>query len=257
MTDFFFDETQLSGLAEREAAGYADASPFPHAVLEGLVPEALLDAVLNEFPRPDSEAWRRYADKHQRKLANEVEARFGPATRHVVSLFNSSAFLTFLERLTGIDGLIPDPHLRGGGLHQIERGGHLEVHADFNFYPRLRLERRLNVLLYLNRDWREDYGGQLELWNEDMTRCERSVLPTFNRCVVFSTNERSYHGHPRPLTCPEGQTRKSLAFYYYTNGRPEEERARPHTTLFQTRPGSRAPWSELMTRLRPRGGRHA
>jgi 2-oxoglutarate-Fe(II)-dependent oxygenase superfamily protein len=159
----------------------------------------------------------------------------------------------FLEQLTGIEGLIPDPYFWGGGLHQITRGGYLKVHADFNRYSKLRLDRRLNLLLYLNRDWKEEYGGHLELWNEQMTTCERKILPIFNRCVVFSTTDYSYHGHPDPLNCPEQQTRKSLALYYYTNGRLEEGVSPVHTTLFQRRPGERIGASifSLLTRLTP------
>jgi hypothetical protein len=95
------------------------------------------------------------------------------------------------------------------------------------------------LLLYLNRDWKEEYGGNLELWTRDMSRCIKRVLPVFNRCVVFSTTDFSFHGHPDPLTCPEGRTRKSVAMYYYSNGRPAEEISGDHTTLFKGRPGER------------------
>ena len=127
----------------------------------------------------------------------------------------------------------------GGGLHQIERGGYLKIHADFNRHPKFNLDRRLNLLLYLNENWKEEYGGHLELWNNQMTACVRRISPIFNRCVIFNTTDFSYHGHPEPLTCPEHVTRKSLALYYYSNGRPETERSRPHGTLTQTRPGER------------------
>src|SRR3712207_1690584 len=165
----------------------------------------------------------------------------GPATRHLLAELNSATFIDFLERLTGIDGLIPDPHFEGGGLHQIEPGGHLKVHADFNRHPRMDLERRLNVLIYLNRDWKDEYGGAFELWNEDMTECAERVMPYFNRCVVFSTTSTSYHGHPEPLACPEGMTRKSVALYYYSKDRPASERSEGHNTLFKARPGEALP----------------
>jgi len=95
----------------------------------------------------------------------------------------------------------------------------------------------LNVLLYLNKDWKDEYGGHFQLWNKEMTRCETKVAPLFNRLVVFSTSDYSFHGHPDPLNCPEGMTRKSLAFYYYSNGRPSEEVSNHHDTLFKKRPG--------------------
>ncbi len=106
----------------------------------------------------------------------------------------------------------------------------------FNRHEKLQLDRRLNLLIYLNKDWKEDYGGYFEMWNTEMTRCEKKVLPIFNRCVIFSTTDFSYHGHPEPLTCPEGWTRKSLALYYYSNGRPAEEISGDHSTLFKARP---------------------
>jgi hypothetical protein len=164
----------------------------------------------------------------------------GVKTRNFLYQLNSSTFITFLEELTGIEGIIPDPHFAGGGLHQIETGGYLKVHVDFNRHERLKLDRRLNLLIYLNKNWKEEYGGCLELWDRDMTRCEKKILPIFNRFVLFSTTDFSYHGHPEPLACPEGWTRKSLALYYYSNGRPAEEIAEVgHSTIFRERPGEK------------------
>ena len=141
-------------------------------------------------------------------------------------------FVDFLERLTGIDALIPDPHYFGGGLHQIRPGGFLKVHADFNRHSRLDLERRLNAILYLNKDWQEEYGGHLQIWDNDMTRCEKKVLPVFNRLLVFATLDTANHGHPDPLTCPPDRARRSMALYYYTSDRPEgEQRRRAHHRL--------------------------
>jgi Rps23 Pro-64 3,4-dihydroxylase Tpa1-like proline 4-hydroxylase len=148
--------------------------------------------------------------------------------------------LNFLEILTGIKGVIPDPYYVGGGLHQIKPGGNLEVHADFNLHTKLKLDRRINVLVYMNKDWHEEYGGHFELWNKDMTAAEQKILPLFNRCAIFSTTSTSYHGHPTPLSCPPDRTRKSIATYYYSNGRPEEEANESHSTLFMQRPGAAA-----------------
>ena len=145
---------------------------------------------------------------------------------------NSGPFLAFLERLTGINGLIADPHLRGGGVHIIRRGGKLGIHADFNHHKRLKVFRRLNLLLYLNREWDEAWGGHLELWNRDKTRCCRRIAPVFNRTVIFDTSNFSYHGHPEPLECPQDESRKSLALYYYTVDCPHEIDREPHGTLF-------------------------
>lgn len=163
----------------------------------------------------------------------------GWATRSLIAELNSAEFLQFLEALTGIEGLIADPYYEGGGIHEIRRGGFLKIHTDFNYHKKLKLDRRINVLLYLNDDWDESYGGELELWNQDMSTCIRKIQPIINRLVVFSTTDTSFHGHPVPLTCPEDRSRRSLALYYYTNGRPESEVEFKHSvsTNYQQRPG--------------------
>lgn len=227
----------LQAIARRRREEYARAEPFPHAVFDDFFPEQALLEILEEFPSPEAIAWHRFDNPYERKLASTRETQLGDYTRHFIWELNSSAFISFLETLSGIRGLIPDPHLGGGGLHRIERGGLLKIHADFNRHLGLKLDRRLNLLLFLNRDWKEEYGGHLELWDREMKRCVKRLLPVFNRMVVFSTTDFSFHGHPDPLTCPKGWSRKSLALYYYTNGRPQDEVSPDHTTVFHHRPG--------------------
>lgn len=215
---------------------YLRGDPFPNIVLDDFFPTEVLEGILAEFPSPQQIHWVGFDTEKERKLQTRSEDQLGAATRHFIWQLNSQPFLLFLEELTGISGLIPDPHLGGGGLHQIVRGGLLKVHADFNRHLKLNLDRRLNLLCYLNRDWKEEYGGHLELWDREMKTCAKRLLPVFNRCVIFSTTDFAYHGHPDPLTCPRGWSRKSLALYYYTNGRPTDERSDQHKTLFQRRP---------------------
>lgn len=214
---------------------YANAKPFPHIVLDDFFDPEVVDGVLAEFPSPDAIRWQRFDNANEIKLASATDASFGPLTRLFLYHLNSITFLEFLSRVTGIDNLIPDPRFEGGGLHQIVRGGKLGVHADFNKHAVYGLDRRLNLLLYLNKNWREEYGGHLQLWNRDMTRCEAKVLPIFNRVMLFSTTDFTYHGHPDPLDCPEGMTRKSLALYYFTKGRPVDEVSGEHSTIFRAR----------------------
>jgi len=182
--------------------------------------------------------WTEFDKPTERKLAFDEVEKLPPSIREVLYFLNSRPMLQFLEVLTGIKGVIPDPYFVGGGLHQIKPGGNLEVHADFNFHTQLKLDRRINMLVYLNKDWKEEYGGHFELWNRDMSAAEQKILPLFNRCAIFSTTSFSYHGHPTPLSCPPDRTRKSMATYYYSNGRPEEEIGDAHSTLFQARPGA-------------------
>jgi len=236
-TLFCLEPNYLKCLAIKYSEAYLQAKPFPYIVIDNFLPESLLDDVLNEFPKAGNIDWQKFETTAEKKLASKHELQMGETTRLLLYQLNSSTFINFLETLTGIDGIIPDPHFVGGGLHQIERGGYLKMHVDFNQHSKLRLDRRLNLILYLNKNWKEEYGGHLELWDKDITHCEKKILPLFNRFVLFNTTEFSYHGHPEPLTCPEGQTRKSLALYYYTNGRPDEETSNGHSTVFQERPG--------------------
>ena len=234
---FCLDPTYLSNLAINNSKTYSQAEPFPHIVIDNFLPESLLNNILGEFPKPEEINWKNFNAATEKKLASTSELQLGEATRLLLYQLNSSTFIHFLETLTGIDGIIPDPHFVGGGLHQIERGGYLKVHVDFNRHKKLRLDRRLNLLIYLNKNWKEEYGGHFELWDREMTKCEKKILPIFNRCVIFSTTDFSYHGHPDLLNCPEGWTRKSLALYYYSNGRPAEEISDGHSTIFRARAG--------------------
>jgi Rps23 Pro-64 3,4-dihydroxylase Tpa1-like proline 4-hydroxylase len=223
---------RLDAIVKDQADAYRHASPFPHVVLDELFDERLLTTIASEFPPLDGR-WHETDALHEVKRSIEDERLLGPSTRQLVHALNTSTFVTFLERLTGIEGLLVDPHFRGGGLHQIFPGGFLGIHQDFNLYPRLRVYRRLNIIVYLNKDWQEEWGGHLELWNPSTGRCEKRVLPLFNRTVLFDTSPNSWHGHPHPLTCPADRSRKSLALYYYSVDYPHEEDLHPHSTIFQ------------------------
>lgn len=231
------NRSQLQSLATQLHREYVAATPYPHIVIDDLFDDDVLSEILDAFPDVNSKIWKEYATPDEIKLESQHASQIPPKILSFLTLLNSAQFLEFLETITGIDGLISDPYFDGGGLHQIECGGKLEIHSDFNRHEKLRLDRRLNLLVYLNKDWREEYGGHFELWDREMTSSQKKVLPTFNRTVLFGTTDYTYHGHPDPLMCPEGVTRKSLAFYYFSNGRPEEEISGRHTTLFQRRPG--------------------
>ncbi|MBU3057157.1 MAG: 2OG-Fe(II) oxygenase [Pseudomonas indica] len=211
---------------------YRTNDPFPHIVIDNFLPQPTVQRLLAEYPYDQrlpvwNDATHRdktsgdYVQKNKRNIRDSL--RMPPTYRQLFWELNSHYFLDFLTTLSGISNLIPDPNLRGAGIHQIGTGGFLKVHADFTIHREFGLDRRLNFLLYLNQDWPEEYGGHLELWDKDMQGPPQRVLPLLNRCVIFSTTANSFHGHPRPLTCPEGVYRKSIALYFYTNGRPEGE----------------------------------
>jgi hypothetical protein len=215
------------------AQQYSSADPFPNIVLHDVLPADVLRSVAAEFPTPDAMETQ-YADDAQVKSMESRWERLGTATRSVIAELNSGAFTHALERLTGYEHLVVDAELVGGGQHQIRRGGLLKVHADFDRHVRTGLDRRLNVLVYLNEPWEEAWGGHLELWDRDMTRAVVRVPPTLGTMVIFSTSNSAFHGHPDPLQCPEFTSRKSLALYYYTS--PIEIDGR-RTTDFRARPG--------------------
>jgi Rps23 Pro-64 3,4-dihydroxylase Tpa1-like proline 4-hydroxylase len=236
MAPFFFDPDVLLPIAEANRDAFTNAEPFPHVVFDNFLPEELLTTVVTEFPKPTDEGWFRFDHAKSHKLGLHEEWLLGTNTRQLLNQFNGVVFVRFLQALTGIDGLIPDPHFEGGGLHQIEPGGFLKVHTDFNFHRVWRLDRRINVLVYLNPEWKDEWGGQLELWDPSMSR-SKAISPVFNRMVIFATTDASKHGHPDPLACPEGFTRRSIALYYYSNGRPDSEKSDPHLTTHFERPG--------------------
>lgn len=211
---------------------YAAALPFPHCSIDGLFPGACLSRIADEIDGLPESVWWDFDNERELKRGLIYPGFRATPLYLFLAYLNSPEVLGFLEGLTGITGLIPDPYYKGGGVHYIRRGGYLAVHSDFNWHPDLMLDRRLNLLVFLNRDWKEEYGGHLELWNATDKECRERILPVFNRTVVFNTSDGTFHGHPHPLRCPPGMARKSLSTYYYTNGRPEEEKSAPHDTIF-------------------------
>lgn len=234
-------------------SAYLKAEPFPHMIFDNVLSETTLWSMISHFPKPDA-SWWKYDNALERKFAKDNIADEHPVFQNTIGLLQSRQFTDFLEALTGIKALIVDQTLRGGGLHQIAKGGKLDIHADYNCHPITDLDRRINVLLYLNPKWDPNWGGALELWDKNMTKAVKSIDPVLGRIVVFSTTDEAYHGHPEPLNCPEGIMRRSIALYYYTNGRPMHEWSNPHSTLYQARPqDSKDPKTQELRDQRAKG----
>jgi hypothetical protein len=235
--DIFLDPVKAREFGAALSGQYRNADPFPHIVIDEFLPESLAETVLANFP-PDARAndvlYEGGVFEHRKRQISPNDCN-GQA-RCIFGFFNSGPVIEFLEGLTGIEGLIPDPYFDGGGFHEISRGGKLGVHADFRINRRLHLQRRINLLFYLNKNWQGSYGGHLELWDKAVKTRVHSIAPVFNRCVVFNTERDSYHGHPDPLNVPEGLTRKSAALYYYTASRKVIEDTASHGTVFFARP---------------------
>jgi len=232
MINYLSDKPTLESEGQKLSATYAQNKPWPHVVIDDFIDPEVLDQVRREAAAVKrSEYYEKFVDRKtdHNKYAFAPDV-VGQETSRLINFLNSGAFVQYLEKLTGISGLLTDPSYFGGGLHKIQAGGYLEIHTDFNHLRRYNLERRLNLLLYLNKDWKPSYNGNLELWDRSSMSQVTAVPPIFNRCVVFSTTNQSLHGHPLPLATPRGTERMSIALYYYTNTWNTEEKV--HSTLF-------------------------
>ena len=233
-------QNDLDELAAKCKFDYQQASPFPNISFKDFFDSDFLNMVLEEFPDLNHVESERFENMRERKLAGKGDREFGEKTTLLMNFLNSQKFLEFLQELTGIkETLIGDPYFIGGGLHEIKSGGYLKIHADFNKHKTIGLDRRINVLVYLNKEWKSEWGGQFELWNKEMTECVERVEPVFNTLALFSTSDTSYHGLPDPIRCPDSMSRKSLALYYYSNGRSDTNEVSKdlHGTIFKARSG--------------------
>ena len=204
---------------------YINAEPFPHIVLDNFFDENLLQDVLNEFPENlDKVGVNSESDPQKNKFTLNDPSKFGQKTKAFLDFANSYTILNFINKISGIkENLASDPYFQGGGLHELRNNGHLNIHSDFNKHQILGLDRRINALVYLNHNWKQEYGGSLELWDKDMSKCIKKIIPIFNRLVIFDTTDFSFHGNPDPINHPNNISRKSIALYYYSNGRPKNE----------------------------------
>jgi hypothetical protein len=232
--DTLFDYDRWQATLPADAQRYGQNQPYPHIALENFLEPWAAERALASFPAVGDAGWIHYVHVNEKKHGLNKMELLPPAVQDVIREMNSPRFVAYLSKLTGIPNLISDDSLEGGGLHQSKRNGFLNVHADFTVHPHKRnWRRRVNLLIYLNHDWKPDYRGDLELWDRQMKGVVQKIAPIFNRCVVFNTDEDSYHGLPDPILCPEDMTRKSIALYYFT-----EEATTPtlRATNYKARP---------------------
>jgi Rps23 Pro-64 3,4-dihydroxylase Tpa1-like proline 4-hydroxylase len=213
---------------------YLKGKPFPHIAIDNFLIPQYADMIAKELEGISCRDW--LFDPHSEqvnKWSMPDLSRLPNMTSSVLKFFNSPAALKFFEQLTGISPLIEDSTYLGGGVHLSSNGGRLGVHADFNLHPTTQKHRRLNALLYLNRDWDPSWNGQLEIWDEEMTKPLEEIYPTMNRLVVFNVTDKSFHGVPKTILCPPNVRRISLALYYYSDDRPSEEKGPFHWASWQ------------------------
>ncbi len=229
-----FDDPRFAKLALEHAPRWQSAEPFPHVVIDRFLDERIAVELERQFPLLEDIEWVVRNNQNNIRRFQHDETKLPPLIRQALRELNSRQFLLFVETLTGIDNLLPDPYFIGGGPHLAGRGDYLNIHVDFNWHHKLQAHRRVNVLIYLNAGWKEEWGGHLELWDRAMTRRVQSFLPVFNRMVAFKVADDSNHGQPQPLQCPPGVYRKALNLYYYTTRRDESELTDPHFTRYKT-----------------------
>jgi len=225
----------LESDTSRLASLYRSAAPYPHIALPHFLEVGVAEKLAADFPPPTGEAWINYRHFNEHKFGQTKRALFPDSIGAVVDELNSPRFVHWLSRLTGIEGLLADTTLEGGGMHQTPAGGFLNVHADFTMHHhRPTWRRRCNLIVYLNPEWRDEWGGAIELWDEGMKRAIVQVPPLLNQAVIFETTDTTYHGYPDPIRCPEGSTRKSIALYYYTD--EPAGSGSPRATNYRARP---------------------
>ncbi len=230
----YFDADTLLAYAHELRAAYLQATPYPHIVIDNLFPESVLIDVVRDFPSVSEGIWKHFNDPRHVKRLSQGDAGLAPSIRHVLAQLRTSEFISFLEVLSGMEGLVSDPHT--GGCHETPPGGYLDVHVDASWNERLALYTGINVFLYLNRDWADEYGGHLELWDERGEECRTRILPIFNRMVIFTSGEKTYHGHPSPLSCPAGLGRKSLAANFCVSRHPEHQTQFRRSAIYRANP---------------------
>jgi len=219
---------------QQMATEYKSARPFPHVVIDNMFDDELLDQLVDEMPSLNTDKFMYYEDGHLTQYGLRSAAALGETGFQLISFLHSASFLYFLSEITGIRELLPDPYLQGGGYHVMPSGGKFDVHADRNTAYETGLARRLSLIIYLNKSWRHEYGGQFELWNRDGSRQEAVVEPLFNRTVIFEIADQNFHGVPAPITAPQGRSRSSFVVYYHT---AQALNAVPHSSLFPSANG--------------------
>ena len=214
------------------------STPVPNFCIDDFLDRSFAESVLSAYPSYEEalKLGRSFAAVNEKgKVQVTDSSAFAEPVAELNRQLASPEFCETLSYVFDIPNLLPDPELVGGGIHQTGPRGHLDVHVDFNYIAERELHRRLNILVYFNKDWKPEWGGNIELWDKDVKHCIHSFSPSFNRCVVFETNNISFHG-VTAVKCPESTARKSFAAYYYTKEAPAHWTGETFGTIFKARP---------------------
>ena len=201
---------------------YLNNKPFAHIEIDDCWESSLLKQCNKDVYQFDNwEGEKNFFGANKKRYSGNY-SHFPNSIKKVIDELHSAKFIDWLKTFTNEKELTADINLSGGGIHSIGTGGFLKIHADPNWNTKLKLYRRLNVLIYLNEDWKDEWGGHLEFWTKNMKTCEKKIVPIFNKMAIFTTDDHSYHGHPDPLRCPSEVRRNTIAVYYYSPLKPKK-----------------------------------
>lgn len=225
------DKIYNADFIKKSAEQFKDSPPYPHIIIDDFLKPEIADALFENFPT-SQEMRKSYKNLNEQKSEGSGFDEYHPSFMQVKNELRTEKFIKFMEELTGIKDLIlPDDH-RGSGVHQGFNGSYLDVHVDFSIHPTLKKHRRLNLLIFLNKNWKEEYGGHCEFWDKDVKNLVNKALPSHNRAVIFECSQISYHGYST-IHIPEDESRKSFYSYFYTDVAPG---VKYHDTIFKARP---------------------
>jgi Rps23 Pro-64 3,4-dihydroxylase Tpa1-like proline 4-hydroxylase len=229
-----FDNNKYVKLALKNKNRYKRNKPFPHIYFDNFLPKNIAKVLSNEYPKIKNvdNNWKTHKNKNVIRYFLEDSSLYKKNLQIFSMLINSRKFLLFLETLTGIESIIPDPFFIGGGAMTTGKGGFLNVHADFNYHHKLQSWRRINVLFYLTPGWKKSWGGNLEFWTKNKKEKVKDIEPLFNRVVIFNTTSKSFHGQPNPINCPPNMSRNVFSSFYYSNVKDKESLSEPHFTRY-------------------------
>ena len=230
-----FNKKSFSQLAYDNRRNYQENTPYPHIIFDDFLPLDIAKIISSEYPNLNNtaESFKLHDHEYASRYLLEDTTKFSTNLQLFSNAISSRSFLLFLETLTGIKSLIPDPYFMGGGAMVTNQGGHLNVHVDFNWHQKLQAWRRCNVLFYLTQNWREEYEGKLELWSKDGNKKIKDITPLFNRVVIFNTTSTSYHGQPVKVMCPKDKPRHVFSAFYYASEKNDETDNHPHYTRYK------------------------
>lgn len=226
----FFQSLETTYPVDIHRQEYLTGKPVSQLIIDNFLPNEVYQEILNELDNYPEEMWaiKNLPSSGIRKESKNFNAT--PLLRTVANSFTSDLFVSWMKKITNNDQIIPDVEFLGAGLASAPQGSYLGLHVDFNWNNTLKLNRKFNLLFYLNKEWKEEWGGELEIWNFEKTKLESKILPMPNRLIFWEHDERLVHGYPTPIKSPSGVERQNLMVLYYTsNGSPEAE---PHKSIF-------------------------